>query len=71
MGEIMSGKNKNSHPGDTAAAGPSEQAPLNALPKENFREFVAEVDCIYRGKYAAAGTRIRADAESLPHFRRA
>ncbi|MDR2020673.1 MAG: hypothetical protein LBQ14_07925 [Treponema sp.] len=53
--------------GSTTGTGAAAPAPATGT----FREFIAEVDCIYRGRYVTAGTRVTAEAERIPHFRRA
>ena len=57
-------------PGRTPAPQQPDAPAADAAP-ETFREFIAEVDCIYEGRYVAAGTRVIAAAESIPHFRTA
>jgi hypothetical protein len=49
-------------------SGPPPQNPSPETPP-GLREFIAETDCIYKGSYVAAGTRIRAAAQAVPHFR--
>jgi hypothetical protein len=55
-------------PAAAASAAASNAAIANPA---KGREFIAEVDCIYNGRYVTAGTIVFAEADRIPHFRRA
>jgi hypothetical protein len=59
------------NPQDGPATPESGQLPPPQKAEAGTREFIAEVDCIYNGRYTAAGTRVTAATKSIPHFRRA
>jgi hypothetical protein len=64
--------NQNQHPeGESQDVPEAPAAPRSARRPPPRREFIAEVDCIYNGGYVSAGTRVTAEAEHIPHFRRA
>jgi hypothetical protein len=55
--------------------GPGVEAPEARVdaapeaPRGRLREFVAEVNCIYQGRYTYAGTKVFSEAKEIPHFR--
>lgn len=57
-------------PGPPEGAAPGK-TPEGGVPKGELRVFIAEVDCIYEGRYVTAGTRVSAAVERIPHFRSA